>query len=61
MEEPLRRVRFDDIDEIGIYDNDGMLEIVFFDYQGGDGQVPRAEARAIGEALISIADEDDAT
>lgn len=59
MSEPLRRVHWDDVDEIGIYSlPGGVLQLLLFDQQGNEVfDFPIEGARALGEALIATADD----
>ena len=53
--EPIKRVRFSETGEIGIYCDDGWLRLIYFDHQGDAViEFPREAAGALGQALQAL-------
>ena len=55
MTEPVARVRFDEVDEIGIYAENGFLRLIYFDQQyEGVLEIPKSAAGPLGRALSAL-------
>lgn len=57
--QPIVRVVFDSDDpanQIGIYEDAGLLRLVWYDHQGQPGEFPRQAAGALGRALLALSD-----